>query len=295
MHDAPGNRLDWDGLRLLLVLHDHRSLRAAARELGISQPTLGRKLRALDDTLGTPLVLRHARGVTFTEAGESAVAVARQMQGAVSGFQREVAGQAQEVAGRVRVACTPAVAQHVLVPSLPILSHLHERLGIDVVVGVGASDLDQREADIAIRMFPPRNPNLKARRVGRAWSQFYAAAAYRDRFGLPTTLHELMAHRLVAPDREALFLRQARAMGFEPSEAAFRTDDYGVSLSLVESGQAMAVLLGPVMRNGLIPVLEPLVEHPVWLVTHPDLWSSVPVRVVWAQLVDVLSDAFGKE
>jgi DNA-binding transcriptional LysR family regulator len=296
MSDSYLNQLDWDGLRLMSVVAHHGSLRRAAAALGISQPTLGRRLRDVEMAVGTTLVVRHARGVTLTDAGHAAVAAAVNMQKVVRSFQRSMSGATGEMRGRVRVACTESVAVGVLLPSLRALRRKHPGVFVDVVVSATASDLDRREADIAIRMFQPKQPNLRARRLGTATTSFYASRAYVEEWGRPTSVSELTKHDAVGPDREPLFVRQAQALGVDVSQLPWRTDAFSVMRALVHQGIAVGALNGPMADDdpNLVLCFGPIAVHPVWLVTHPDLWSSQVVRAVWGQLSADLTPVFSQ-
>lgn len=287
------NQLDWDGLQLLLAVHEAGSLRGAAKGLGISQPTLGRRLEALEGQLRTPLVVRHARGVHLTPEGEVAVAASRRVRSELTELQRALTGRATEVVGRVRVSCTAPVAMRVLPPSLLRLASDHPRLSVDVVVDAHATDLDRGAADIAIRMFPPERLSLRARRVGTTRTRFYASPEYVGSHGLPERLEDLAAHRVIGPDRDALFVRQAERLGFDRESMTYRTDSFPTVWAWVAAGVAIGALL-EVMGEGLVPVLEPIAEHPVWLVTHPDLAPSATVSAVWSRLVEDLPACFGR-
>ncbi len=286
--------MDWDALRVLLAVAEHGSLRSAAERLGVSQPTLGRRLKALEEDLGTALLVRHPRGVELTPEAQAALDVARAVGTRVEGLERVLAGRVARVAGRVRVSCTGPVATEVLPPSLARLRAAHPELGVDVVEDALATDLHRRDADLAIRMFPPDQASLVARRVGTTRTQLYASRAYLARRGRPETLADLAQHDLIAPDRSPLFVAQARKLGFDLDLAAFRTDSFAATMAWVRAGLAIGGLLAAAADRDpeLVPLLEPLTEHPVWLVTHPDLLGSAAVRAVWDQLAADLPAAF---
>lgn len=278
--------MDWDALRVLLAVAERGSLRAAALRLGVSQPTLGRRLEALEQDLGVALLVRHARGVTLTADGQAAVEAARAVADRLGSLERVLAGRATRVAGRVRVSCTGPVAQEILPPSLARLRADHPELGVDVVEDPLATDLHRRDADLAIRMFPPQQASLVARRVGSTCTRLYASRAYLARRGRPESLEDLARHDLIAPDRSPLFVSRARALGLDLDLAAFRTDSFAATTAWVRAGLAIGALLAAVADRDpdLVPLLAPVAEHPVWLVTHPDLFGSAPVRAVWDQL-----------
>lgn len=245
--------------------------------------------------MGVVLVIRHARGVELTPEGQAALDVAHSVEHQVEELRRTLTGRVVDVSGRVRLSCTAPVAMEVLPPILARLRTDHANLGIDVVVDSHASDLDRREADIAIRMFQPRRASLVARRVGESFTALYASRSYVERFGLPRTLDELGEHRVIAPDRDKLFVKLAEDVGVDLDLAAFRTDSFGSTLAWTRAGVAIGALVGTLAERDedLVQVLEPLQRYPVWLVTHADLLGSAAVRVVWERLAEDLPAVFG--
>ncbi|MCB9676971.1 MAG: LysR family transcriptional regulator [Alphaproteobacteria bacterium] len=288
---------DWDGLRILLAVSEAGSLRGAAERLTLSQPTLGRRIRDLEAALGHPLLVRHARGVELTLEGRAVLEAAQSIDARISDLHRGLQGRKQQVAGRVRVSCTEPVAMEILPPSLLALRAEHPGLFVDIVVDARASDLDRREADLAIRMFRPERASLVARRVGGTFTAFYASRAYLARRGAPTSLGELATHDVLGPDRDALFVRQAEALGFSGDQMTFRTDSFATALAFVRAGVCIGALLGAIGEEDrdLVRLLGPIATHPVWLVSHPDLFASAAVRAVWDQLAADLPARFPSE
>lgn len=282
---------DWEALRLLRCVAERGSLRGAALVSGVSQPTLGRRIAALEASLGARLLVRHARGVSLTPDGVAAVEVARSVAERVAGLRRGVDGRRQDVVGRVRIACTPPVAAHGLPPVLRALREAYPALRVDVAVSVMSADLDRRDADLAIRMFAPKGAQLVARRVGQTFTAFYGSPEYVARRGAPASFAELASHDVIGPDREPLFVRQVEALGFSVDQLAHRTDDLLAVEAMVRAGLGLGALLGAVAERdpGLVRVMPPLIEHPVWLVCPPDLFASAPVRAVWDALAERLS------
>ncbi|MCB9669754.1 MAG: LysR family transcriptional regulator [Alphaproteobacteria bacterium] len=287
--------VDWDALQALLAVAEVGSLRGAAARLGISQPTLGRRLRALEDALGTVLAVRHARGVELTAEGRMVVDRAEHIASEVDGLRRALSGRREALVGRVRVSCTEPVAMEVLPPILLALGGRHPGVAVDVVVDAHASDLDRREADVAIRMFQPRGARLVARRVGTSGTAFYASPDLVARVGRPASFEDLPRFPLLGPDRDPLFVRAAREMGFDLDTCRHRTDSFGVTLRYARAGLGIGALVTSIADRdpGLVQVLPPFQEYPVWLVTHPDLLGSAVVRVVWDAFADALPEWFG--
>ena len=287
----------WDSIRVLLAVDEEGSLRQAARRVGLSQPTLSRRLRELETQLGHALMIRHARGVSFTTEGLAVLEMARGVQDRMNELQRGLDGRRQEIAGRVRISCTEAVAMEVLPPTLDRLREEHPGLYVDLVADSQASDLDRREADLAIRMFQPTRPSLVARKVGEAYTAFYASQSYIDRHGRPTTFDDLQNHAVIGPDRSPVFVEVVRQMGFDPETLAYRTDNLATMHAWVRAGLALGGLLSTVANPdpSLVQVLPPINRYPVWLVSHPDLFGSAAVRAVWEKFAADLPHAFAQD
>lgn len=290
------SHLDWDSLQALLAVAEAGSLRGAARELGVSQPTLGRRLRALEETLGTPLLVRHARGIDLTADGKVVRERAEQIAAELVELRRTLSGRRDALSGRVRLSCTEPVALEILPPILADLAAEHPAIGVDIVVDSHASDLDRREADVAIRMFQPQQPRLVARRMGSSGTAFYASTSLVERFGRPASFEDLLRFPMLGPDRDPLFVGAARSMGYDLDACRHRTDSFGVTLRFTREGLGIGALVTSIADRdpGLVRLLEPIQRYPVWLVTHPDLLGSGAVRAVWDRLAADLPDWFGQ-
>jgi DNA-binding transcriptional LysR family regulator len=154
--DAAGAPLDWTSLRDFLAVAEGGSLSRAARRLGVSQPTLTRRMAALEARFRTELFRRTSRGVELTEAGESMLQPARQMQEDAAAVEIAVSGHDAALAGAVRVTATEGLGIHWLTPVLAEWQALHPAIEIDVVIQNQTLNLLRREADIAAPATPRR-------------------------------------------------------------------------------------------------------------------------------------------
>ncbi len=186
MNSAP----DWEGYRVFLAVAERGSFSNAARELGISQPTASRAIDALERALGTRLLVRRSRGVLPTPAGDRVLASARQM--AVAAYTATRAGGAAVVERRIRISATEGLGTIWLPYRLGELTS-DARLHVDLVID-NASDLAARQADIAIRLFKPRQPDLVAKKVGTLGFGFFASPRYLRERGTPRRLDDLSRH-----------------------------------------------------------------------------------------------------
>ncbi|HEX6767188.1 MAG TPA: LysR family transcriptional regulator, partial [Polyangiaceae bacterium] len=206
--------LDWSLLRAFLAVAEHGSLSAAARTLGASQPTLGRQIRALQSALGVELFRRHDKGFALTETGEALLPSARAMRQSVSDIELATAGKEETLEGTVRISSSVAVARHHLPPIVTRLRREEPLISIELVASDETSNLRFREADIAVRMYRPKELDLVTQRLGELGLGVFAAKSYAKRRGLPKTPVELLAHDVVGFDREPALLEGFRAAGF---------------------------------------------------------------------------------
>ncbi|MEM9460150.1 MAG: LysR family transcriptional regulator [Myxococcota bacterium] len=167
----------WDDLRVFLAVVEAGSLNAAATALGMSQPTVGRRLSALEERLGTILVERGPAGCVPTKRGRGLLPALTNMRSAADEAHRALAYEDGELEGPVRVACGQLVAHHLITAIEPRLDEV-PRIRLEFVTGSRYVNLHRQEADIALRSRRPRSAQLYARRLGTGGFGIYAAPTY---------------------------------------------------------------------------------------------------------------------
>ena len=196
--------IPWEWYRTLLAVLREGSLSGAARALGITQPTVGRHVAALETALGQVLFTRSQTGLLPTDAALALRAHAEAMDSTAASLERAAAGLADDgdlVRGVVRIAASEMVGIEVLPPVLAGLREAHPGLAIELVLSDRVQDLLHREADVAVRMTPPQQDQLVARHVGRIELGMHARPDYLARHGVPATLDDLRTHTLVGFDQ----------------------------------------------------------------------------------------------
>jgi DNA-binding transcriptional LysR family regulator len=295
MQDERDEGIDWQLVRGFLAVAEAGSVSAAAVQLKMTQPTLSRGLRSLEETLGYPLFVRHARGVRLTPEGEALLEAARHVEAAMKGFER-TARATVEAAGTLRIAATEHLGIEVLAPRLAALRERHPRLAIELVLDNQPSDLTQGEADLAVRLYKPTQPELVARRVGAIPLGLFASRDYLARRGAPTSLEEALEHDLIGFDpRGALSEGFAR---FEPRLTAttftLRTDSLAAQLAACRAGCGLSAQQLAIAKRypELVRVLPelPLPPLDLWLVAHEDMRRSQAVQLGFTWLDEVLTD-----
>lgn len=293
--DKPVTPNNWSLVQNFLAVADAGSLSAAARRLGCSQPTLGRQIQALERDLGITLFSRHARGLVLTDAGAELVPMARQMQNAMQQMVLTAAGKAQQLEGTVRITAS-IFASHMLLP--PILARIRQQepaIQLDLVPSDTTENLLFREADIAVRMYRPSQPELIVRHVTDIELGVFAARSYLDRRGRPETADDLLNFDLIGYDRSDLILRTMAEMGWPARRENFamRCDNQATYWELLRAGCGIGFAQVNVARAD--PSIEQL--HlgidlpvlPVWLTAHQALRQTPRLRRVWDLLAEGLS------
>jgi DNA-binding transcriptional LysR family regulator len=285
------NNLDWDDLRYFLAAARSGSLSAASRELGSNQPTVGRRIAALEQVLGFRLFQRHPHGLTLTEDGQRILEAATAMDDLAAGLAR-VMPQEGELGGTVRVAAPEGLAVALITPALAGFARAHPALDLVVQPAVTSADLVRGEADVAIRLYRPEVADLVIRRLRVMEFGLYAAEEYLSRYGVPRKLEELRAHRFISygPQLQGQEDNIWLLSMVPDARMVFRSDSTLTRLAAAEAGFGIAVLPHMVAGDRLQRVL-PGVTAPareIWLVVHRDLKDIPRVRAVMEFLSEVI-------
>jgi len=281
--------MDWEDLRFFLVLSRCGSLSAAARELDVDHATVGRRIAALEASLGLRLIDRLPRSRPLTEDGAAIAAAAERMEAIADEVLRRSRGAALTLAGAVRVSLPPVLATLCVAPRIETLRRVHPQLRLVLLASVGFAALDRGEADIAIRMSRPEEESAVARRVGAVRFGLYANADVAQRPEEEwkfVAFDESLDH--LAQQRWLRKLAGARSIVFE-------SNDLFAQQAAVRSGTGAAVL--PDFMGDDDPALVALTIDPpppkrdLWLIAYPDLRRSPAVRAV----MDFLADCIGAE
>jgi DNA-binding transcriptional LysR family regulator len=280
-------KFDWNKARAFLVTAEEGSLSAAARALGMAQPTLGRQVDGLEQELGIILFERVGRGLTLTPSGLELLDHVRDMGEAAGRVSLTALGQSQALEGTICISASETYAAVLLPPIIAKLRKMEPGIQVEIVVANHASDLRRREADIAIRNFRPTEPDLIAKKIGDADAVLYATPDYIAEIRNPTKPYDLRHAEFVNMDHSGMMLKGLNTLGLGLTEANFPllTENYLVMWELVRQGAAIGLLdayigdADPVVRR-VLPNLEPLV-FPIWLVSHRELTTNRRIRMVY--------------
>jgi DNA-binding transcriptional LysR family regulator len=294
MNDSP----DWDAFRVLLAVAERGSFSAGARAIGLSQPTAGRRIAELERALGAPLLVRRSRGVIPTAAGEEVLTGARRMAEGAHAALRRLGGSDATLRRSVRISVTEGLGALWLPHHLAALRAAAPGARIELHVDNLPADLGARQADVAIRLFRPTQPDLVARKVGALEFGLFAAPRYLAARGTPRRLAELAHHDHVgflhvtaAPPPYMRWLAE-----LVPAERfVVATSSLVAMRELARAGVAIALGTAAIYGadRGLVRLL-PRVRPPpmdVWLATHVDVRRDPVVGRVVDALTALLAAA----
>lgn len=189
--------MDWDKLRVFHAVAEAGSFTKAGRTLRLSQSAVSRRVSALEKSLGVALFHRHARGLLLTEQGETLYETARDVFAKLAMTEAAISEGRDAPSGPLVITTTIAFASLWLAPRLSAFSGLYPDIRLTLMTSDDPLDLGMREADAAIRMGPPTQPDLIQRHLMTMHSHVYASPAYLERFGPIETADDLSRQRLI--------------------------------------------------------------------------------------------------
>ena len=287
------NEPGWELYRSFLAVMREGSLSAAARALGMTQPSLGRHIRQLETALGVALFTRSPQGLTPTDLGHELVAHAQTMSAATAALRRAASGSNHDVRGVVRITCSEVIGAEVLPPMLADFRQQHPGIVIELSLSNQTEDLLRKDADIAVRMLRPAQGALVARRIGRIPLGLHAHRRYLKAHGQPRALAELTQHAIIGFDHETPALRALRSqLPFGREDFSLRSDSDLAQLAAIRAGYGIGVCQMAIARRDrhLVHVLPEAfaLDLDTWLVMHEDLKASRRTRLLFDHLAEAL-------
>lgn len=278
---------DWNRAKAFLVTAEHGSLSAAAKALGVAQPTLGRQVSALETELGVQLFERRGRGLELTPNGLALIDHVQAMGEAARRLSLAASGRAEAIEGCVRVSASEVVATYLMPAILGRLRSQYPAIEVSVIASNSASDLKGREADIAIRLFEPTQPDLIVKRVGLIVAHLYATPAYLRSIGNPKEPAKFNDAQFIVNEDNAGLVKTLNESGFNLSARNFMlvSDSRAAQWEMVKHGLGITVMpdfVGdnePLVRRASVTVER--FQGPIWLVAHSELRTSRRIRTVF--------------
>ncbi len=264
--------MEWSDVRIFLAVARAGTLGAAARMLHLSHPTIGRRLRALEEATGHVLFQRTAEGFVLTEEGGAVLPHAERMEEHALAMERRLAGNQQRLEGTLRISTADWFGAYVLPPVIADYARLYPRVAIELLTGTRLFNLAQREADVAFRIVPFDAPDIVQRKLIQMRYGVYVATGSAD----PVD-RDGSGHRLIAMDTSTGAFPDIDWLGerFPKADVVVRSNNRNVQAHLCRKGVGIAVLPRPVGDGiaGLrrLDLDEAPPSREIWMGYHRDL------------------------
>lgn len=287
-------QFDWNKAKAFLVTAEEGSYSAAAKAIGVSQPTLGRQVAALEDDLNIVLFEKVGRGIELTPVGRELLDHVKHMAAAASEFSLAATGKSHAIEGSICISATEVMAAYILAPILKKLRSIAPGIEVEVIATNQASDLRKREADIAIRNFRPTHSDLIARRLPDGRAYLYATPGYLKELGNPSSKKAFSNADFIGFINNAPLIKVLNEAGFELTDTNFplSTESHIVHWEMTKAGAAIGIMpdfIGDkeATVKRVLPDMDAL-PFETWLVTHRELRTNRKVRLVYDFLAEEL-------
>jgi DNA-binding transcriptional LysR family regulator len=283
---SPGPFPSWDDFRFFLATSSAGSFSKAASELGVTQPTISRRIENLEHRLGVRLFDRLPNGVALTTEGESILDAARHIESTVLDIQRNVHGSDKRMEGTVRISVTDGLATYWLTPQLGRLQERHPGISIEFQCSIEPADALKMETDLSIRSGMPGAADLIAVKLGKVHFVPWASPDYLERNGAPSLPEELLRHRLL--DHSIGYKDEGDwndwfALARAANLISYMTNSSASMISATQSGLGIGMLptyMGECVE-GIVPLSLGLRTYSdMYLTYHPNIQGTARVREV---------------
>jgi DNA-binding transcriptional LysR family regulator len=240
--------MDWDKLRVFHAVAEAGSFTHAGDTLSLSQSAVSRQISALEEALQVPLFHRHARGLILTEQGESLNRTVREVFAKLAITEALLTESKEKPAGRIKVTTTVGFGSAWLAPRLNGFLEAYPDVSVSLLLDDAELDLAMREADVAIRMHPPKQPDLVQRHLMTMQWHVVASPEYLKKHGVPQRAEDLDAHRLILfgqhhpPIQEVNWLADAGRRPGNPRRALLEVNSIQAVLLAIRSGMGIGAV-----------------------------------------------------
>ena len=289
------NSMNWDGFRYFTAAAEAGSLSAAAILLESNQSTVGRHIDALELDLGAKLFQRSVKGLSLTKEGQAVYEQAQNIQHSIVKIQRVVQSGEETAKGTVRLSLPEGLGQEIIIPALDRFYQQYPNVKLIFNMSATTANLTQGEADVAVRLFRPEEPDLVVKYLSEMKLGLYVSKSYKKNHGLPNQLKDIRKHRVITygdflsilPENQWLLNHSDDALRVLCSDSTvtrFKATISGVGISLQPEVLAQT-------NPDLIRLFKSakLPAHKVWLVYHKDVRHMSRIKAV----VEFLSDCLG--
>lgn len=270
-----------------LAVVETGSLSAASERLGLTQPTVGRHIRLLEEALSVSLFHRHTRGLAPTAEGARLVPLAQDIAAAAHRFGLAAQGLTGDVAGTVRITASVFMSHYVMPAIIAEIRQAEPNIDIVLVPSDSSENLLFREADIAVRMYEPAQMELIRLHIRDLEMSAYATRDYIARKGVPRKMADYFDHDLIGFDKNDLIRRHISNLDIKVPDSAFaiRTDNQATYWALVQAGCGIGFSprLAIMRQRDIVelPFPFPIPALPVWLAVHERLRHVPRIDRIW--------------
>tara|TARA_R110002020_G_scaffold37565_5_gene113421 strand:- start:403 stop:1422 length:1020 start_codon:yes stop_codon:yes gene_type:complete len=290
--------VDWDTVRIFIMVDRQRSFRGAAEELGVGVNTVRNAVSRLEDQLGYKLFYREVGGVTLTAEGRRIIVSAREVEQSMSDMWRVAQTSSSTRGGPVYLAITEGLGSFWLTPRLAEFMETEEGRDIQVNLQCAMRSVDvlRLEADVSVQLTEPTAPELIKRRLGRLHTMPFASRAYLERYGTPRNIADLARHRVVVQQTEQLqHIDFAAIFGIDLGERIVKLNTNFASAHYwaIAKGAGIGLLPNYAIAIGadVVPVdIDLVFSLDIWMALHPEVRKTVRHRSFIDWLVESFSD-----
>ena len=283
---SPGPFPSWDDYRYFLATSEAGSFTKAANDLGVTQPTLSRRIEHLEQQLGVRLFNRMQSGVALTAEGESILDAAREIEAKILEIQGSLVGYDKRMDGTVRISVTDGLATYWLTPQLGLLRKQHPGIAIEFQCSIEPADVLKMETDLSIQSGRPQAADLITVKLGTMHFVPWASPDYIALNGAPTSPEELLRHSLL--DHSIYYKDEGDwndwlALARAANLVGYMTNSSASMLSGIQSGLGIGMLptYAGECVEGIVPLsLDLRTYSEIWLTYHPDIQATARARAV---------------
>lgn len=286
---------DWNRAKAFLVTAEKGSFSAAAKSLNLTQSTLGRQVQALEDELGVVLFERAGKGIQITPIGLDLIEHVKTMAAGATKLSLAAMGQSDDLEGIVTITASEANSAFLLPKFIKKIRNLAPGIKIEIVAKNDSADLRKREADIAIRNFQPKQPDLIMRQVSESQGNFYATKKFIRSKGPFNSIEDLSKADFISVGNLSAYIEGLKAYGVNLTKENFpiMTESHFVHWNLVKDGHGIGIMphyIGD-KEKSVERVLKEFngISFSTWIVSHRELRTNRRIRFVFDQLVEYFS------
>lgn len=286
---------DWNRAKAFLETAEKGSYSAAAKALNLTQSTLGRQVQALEDELGVVLFERTGKGIQITPIGLDLIEHVKAMAEGAAKLSLAAMGQSEDLEGLVTITASEANSAFLLPQFVKKIRNLAPGIKIEIVARNDSADLRKREADIAVRNFQPKQPDLIMKKVSDAQGNFYATKEFIKNNGPFKTIKDLSKANFISVGDLSGYIEGLRAYGLNLTKENFSiiTESHFVHWNLVKDGLGIGIMPNYIgdKDKSVERVLKSFkgINFSTWIVSHRELKTNRRIRFVFDQLVEYFS------